>query len=94
MPRLNFDITPEQHRQLKTLAAYSGLSMKDFVLGQVFADNENNSKKSNPAEIKAANDALFKKSGIVKIANTNAQKAEEKEEEKPRAKTFLGLKLS
>jgi Antitoxin ParD len=32
MPRLSIDLTPEQHKRLKAIAALRGQSIKDYVL--------------------------------------------------------------
>ena len=32
MSRLSIEIDPDQHRQIKTLATFAGLSIKDFIL--------------------------------------------------------------
>jgi uncharacterized protein (DUF1778 family) len=32
MSRLTIEIEPEQHRMIKTLATFSGLSIKEFIL--------------------------------------------------------------
>jgi uncharacterized protein (DUF1778 family) len=32
MSRLTIEIAPEQHRMIKTLATFSGLSIKEFIL--------------------------------------------------------------
>lgn len=32
MSRLSIEIDPEQHRQIKTLATFAGLSIKEFIL--------------------------------------------------------------
>ena len=37
MSRLVIDISPEQHRQIKAMAALSGHSIKDFVMQKLFA---------------------------------------------------------
>lgn len=34
MSRLSIEIDPEQHRQIKTLATFAGLSIKDFILAK------------------------------------------------------------
>ena len=34
MPRLSIDLTPEQHKRLKAIAALRGQSIKDYVLQQ------------------------------------------------------------
>ena len=38
MKNLNLKISNEEHHQLKTLASYAGLSMKEFILSRVFSD--------------------------------------------------------
>ena len=32
MSRLSIELDPEQHRQIKTLATFSGLTIKEFIL--------------------------------------------------------------
>ncbi len=34
MTRLTIEIDPEQHRQIKTLATFAGMTIKDFILAQ------------------------------------------------------------
>lgn len=34
MNRLTIEIDPEQHRQIKTLATFSGMTIKDFILNK------------------------------------------------------------
>jgi uncharacterized protein (DUF1778 family) len=34
MSRLSIEIEPEQHRQIKTLATYEGMTIKEFILKQ------------------------------------------------------------
>lgn len=34
MSRLSIEIAPEQHRQIKTLATFEGLSIKEFILSR------------------------------------------------------------
>ncbi|MBP0617806.1 antitoxin [Jiella mangrovi] len=38
MPRLSIDITPEEHRKLKAIAALSGESLKDYVLKRALGE--------------------------------------------------------
>ena len=40
MSRLSIEIDAEQHRQIKTLATFSGMSMKDFILKKVLPSKE------------------------------------------------------
>ena len=42
MPRINLDISVEQHRQLKTIASYAGISMREFILSRVFTEAAEN----------------------------------------------------
>ena len=34
MNRLTIEIAPEQHRQIKTLATFAGMTIKDFILAK------------------------------------------------------------
>jgi len=34
MTRLTIEIEPEQHRQIKTLATFAGMTIKDFILAK------------------------------------------------------------
>ena len=34
MSRLSIEIDPDQHRQIKTLATFAGLSIKDYILAK------------------------------------------------------------
>ena len=34
MSRLSIEIDPEQHRQIKTLATYSGMTIKEYILSK------------------------------------------------------------
>ncbi|MEX1118715.1 MAG: hypothetical protein WEB60_07960 [Terrimicrobiaceae bacterium] len=34
MSRISIEVTPDQHRQLKAVAALSGQSIKDYILSQ------------------------------------------------------------
>jgi len=38
MTRLSIDITPEQHKKLKAIAALRGQSIKDYVLSRTLSD--------------------------------------------------------
>ena len=38
MPKLSIDITPEEHRKLKAIAALKGQSIKDYVLNRTLGD--------------------------------------------------------
>ncbi|MCB1232859.1 MAG: hypothetical protein KDN19_21625 [Verrucomicrobiae bacterium] len=37
MSRLVIEIDPEQHRQIKTLATFSGMTIKEFILSRVLS---------------------------------------------------------
>ncbi|WP_226584429.1 antitoxin [Acuticoccus sediminis] len=38
MPRLSIDISPQEHQQLKVMAALKGQSIKDYVLDRALVD--------------------------------------------------------
>ncbi len=38
MPRLSIDLSPQEHRQLKAMAALKGQSIKDYVLSRALVD--------------------------------------------------------
>ena len=38
MPRISIDVTPEQHAEIKTNAALSGQTIKQYLLGGFFGD--------------------------------------------------------
>lgn len=37
MSRLTIEIDPEQHRKIKTLATFSGMTLKEFILDKTLA---------------------------------------------------------
>lgn len=37
MSRLTIEIEPEQHRQIKTLATFAGMTIKEFILSKTLA---------------------------------------------------------
>ncbi|MGR3792956.1 hypothetical protein [Vannielia sp. SX4] len=39
MPRLSIDITAEEHRKLKAIAALKGQTIKDFVMSRALAED-------------------------------------------------------
>ncbi|MGJ8696385.1 MAG: hypothetical protein ACSHYF_08700 [Verrucomicrobiaceae bacterium] len=40
MSRLSIEIEPEQHRQIKTLATFAGMSIKDFILSKTLSPRD------------------------------------------------------
>lgn len=58
MPRINLDVTIEQHRQLKTLASYTGISMREFILSRVFTESAENvfQLRKNPNQLKSTDE--------------------------------------
>ncbi len=40
MSRLSIELNPEQHKKIKTLATLNGISIRNFVLSKIFADEE------------------------------------------------------
>lgn len=41
MSRLSIEIEPEQHRQIKTLATFSGMTIKEFILSRTLSASKN-----------------------------------------------------
>jgi len=41
MNRLTIEIEPEQHRQIKTLATFSGMTIKEFILSKTIGPQRN-----------------------------------------------------
>lgn len=44
MNRLTIEIEPEQHRQIKTLATFSGMTIKEFILSKTLGTQMNADK--------------------------------------------------
>ena len=40
MSRLTIEISSQEHKQIKTMAAMSGQSIKDYVMGRLFSANQ------------------------------------------------------
>lgn len=40
MSRLSIEIDPEQHRQIKTLATFSGMTIKEFILSRTLESSK------------------------------------------------------
>ena len=71
MAQLNIKISAEQHRQLKTLASYSGLSMKEFVLSRVLVEaaetvfQNRHEPIAGSTQMQALQEQFFEKSHII-----------------------------
>lgn len=48
MNRLTIEIDPEQHRQIKTLAMFSGMTIKDFILSKTLGSKR--TTEENPTD--------------------------------------------
>ena len=59
MSRLSIEINPEQHRQIKTLATFSGLTIKDYILSKTLPDRDaTENLLSSPKNAKRLKEAL------------------------------------
>jgi hypothetical protein len=47
MNRLTIEIEPEQHRQIKTLATFAGMTIKDFILSKTLTPSSVQSPQSD-----------------------------------------------
>jgi hypothetical protein len=67
MSRLSIEIEPEQHRQIKTLATFAGMSIKDFILMKTLAPKEDQNATEallrSPANAKRLREAVEVSSG-------------------------------
>lgn len=43
MTRLTIEIEPDQHRQIKTLATFAGMTIKDFILSKTLVPSQEQS---------------------------------------------------
>ncbi|RYD26310.1 MAG: DUF1778 domain-containing protein [Verrucomicrobiaceae bacterium] len=58
MARLTLEIPDDTHRRLKTLAAYFGMSMKDFLISRALAPAERSTPPSGLPEMNAEAERL------------------------------------
>ncbi|MDA7876790.1 hypothetical protein N9A89_01845 [Akkermansiaceae bacterium] len=59
MSRLSIEIEPEQHRQIKTLATFAGMSIKEFILTKTLNSKDTTDRLlSEPQNAKRLRDAL------------------------------------
>ena len=63
MSRLSIEIDPDQHRQIKTLATFAGLSIKDYIIQKTLPSkikevDTTEHLLSSPANAKRLRDAL------------------------------------
>jgi hypothetical protein len=54
MNRLTIEIEPEQHRQIKTLAAFAGMTIKEFILSKIITPSS-----AEPQQSKDTTDQLL-----------------------------------
>ncbi len=50
MSRLSIEIDPIQHRQIKTLATYEGMTIKEFILSKTIAPKNPDTQKGDTTE--------------------------------------------
>lgn len=46
MTRLTIEIEPEQHRQIKTLATFAGMTIKEFILSKTLTPSSRQPQRS------------------------------------------------
>ena len=84
MMQFNLRMSNEQHRQLKTLASYSGMSMKDFILSRVFVESAETvftprvRRAMKQDELVIAQEMFFKKAEIITVAPEKWEKLKNK----------------
>ncbi len=57
MSRLTIEIEPEQHRQIKTLATFAGMTIKDFILAKTLARESEEGEDTTARLLKYPNNA-------------------------------------
>jgi hypothetical protein len=57
MNRLTIEIEPEQHRQIKTLATFSGMTIKEFILSRTIGPQRNATGDTTDRLLGSANNA-------------------------------------
>jgi len=60
MSRISIDVTEDQHKRLKALAALKGISLKDYLLGNAL-DSSGNDEKKALAELESFLDDRLRK---------------------------------
>ena len=58
MPRLSIDISPQDHQQLKAMAAIKGQSIKDYVLSRALVDMPNPATMTDAEALQALKELL------------------------------------
>ncbi len=58
MPRLSIDISPQDHQQLKAMAALRGQSIKDYVLSRALVDMPDPATMTDAEALRALKDLL------------------------------------
>jgi uncharacterized protein (DUF1778 family) len=60
MSRLTIEIEPEQHRQIKTLATFAGMSIKEFILSKTLPAKTSNEDSTGKLPGSPANAARLR----------------------------------
>jgi len=58
MPRLSIDISPQDHQQIKAMAALKGQSIKDYVLSRALVDMPNPATMTDAEALQALKELL------------------------------------
>lgn len=67
MSRISIDVTKDQHKRLKALAALKGVSLKDYLLGNAL-DSSGNDDKNALAELESFLDDRLRKARAGKVS--------------------------
>lgn len=67
MSRISIDVTEDQHKRLKALAALKGISLKDYLLGNAL-DSSGNDEKKALAELESFLDDRLRKARAGKVS--------------------------
>ncbi|MFC3228391.1 antitoxin [Marinibaculum pumilum] len=77
MPRLSIDISPQQHQQLKAMAALKGQSIKDYVLGRALVDMPDPATMTDAEALQALKELLAPRLAEVEAGQVVAATADD-----------------
>lgn len=77
MPRLSIDLNPQEHQQLKAMAALKGQSIKDYVLSRTLSDLPGSAGLSDQDALQALKTLLAPRIAEAEAGHTIALTPEE-----------------
>ena len=72
MSRISIDVTDDQHKRLKALAALKGISLKDYLLEHALDSRKDHDEHAALAELESFLDERLRKARAGKISKRKA----------------------